>query len=88
MGLYPTKTRLNLLRAVAAGEVMHYRNWGHDPDQDKWRVPGERHRVVTTRMEELRRAGWVELGNRTVPSLYAPSLWSITDLGREILDAP
>lgn len=75
--LYPTPTRIKLLRAIEAGEVV--RSWAlrmepHD------RLDGRR---VNRRVEELARAGWaayppMQFGGRT-------AVWRLTDAGREIL---
>lgn len=72
--LYPTKTRLALLRDVADGRVK--RRFG--VDIDTWTD-----RTVTFRMEELERAGWVELGEFVGRSQQ----WQITPAGRAVLDA-
>lgn len=52
MILYPTKTRLVLLRDVAYGEITR------DADGDSWNA---RHYKMTSRIEELEQAGWIAL---------------------------
>lgn len=53
MSLYPTKTRLALLRAVAERNVI--RDGQHDLDRSA------EYRIVDARMGEMNRAGWVQL---------------------------
>ncbi len=78
-GPHPTKTRVQLLRDVAAGEVWRYRD-----EQDYLSEP---HRRVTARMAELQAAGWIELVE--LRSRIAQELryrqWRLTDAGRKVL---
>lgn len=80
-GLYPTRTRLDLLRAVDAQQVVDGDVSG-DPDAqgEHWVCPEFEDPVrVTARIAELARAGWVEL-----PDGHA--IWRLTDAGRAVLD--
>ena len=82
--LYPTKTRLALLRAVQRGEVTRYRP-SAGPQYDCW-CPNEGvARVVTSRMDQLLRAGWVKHGWPLHASIYAPIPWLLTGAGKQIL---
>jgi hypothetical protein len=77
--LYPTKTRLALLAAVDAECVMegigeHEGIWQLDPDGFVQPIR------VTVRIQELYRAGWVDLPD---PPVY----WRLTDVGRAVLEA-
>jgi len=80
--LYPTKTRLALLQAVADGQV-YQGTWYQD--EDFW-ADGVRDRNVTARMADLRRAGWVELGGRD-PGKQWRRLWRLTAAGAAVLAA-
>lgn len=78
MYLYPTPTRLALLRAVEAGEVTRWWSLRMEPN-DRWN--GLR---VNKRMAELQRAGWatyppMRLGGEQLP-------WQLTAAGRAVLD--
>ncbi len=78
--LHPTKTRLALLRAVAAGEVHWYRSGMHG--ESFWKAGlGGRGLMVTSRMREFNRAGWVQVPDT---DLHAVA-WELTDLGRQVL---
>jgi hypothetical protein len=74
VALYPTPTRLELLRAVAAGAVLD----GITND-DAWLIdldpPATK---VTARMAEMDAAGWVHLDG--------PPVWALTDAGRTVLE--
>lgn len=84
--LYPTKTRLALLRAVQRGEVTRKRTWTRTmPDYDWWIPSDGAARVVTSRMDQLRRAGWVKHGWPLHASMYAPIPWMLTGAGEQIL---
>lgn len=77
--LYPTKTRLALLQAVAADLVIEgltEETHGHTWLTDEIDPP----RKVSARVTELHRAGWVELD-------YAQAFWRLTDEGRRVLGA-
>ena len=62
--LYPTKTRLALLRQAKAGHVIHW------PEvEEPWtslESPGETARAVTARVEEQIRAGWLKVTDEVV----------------------
>lgn len=87
MSLYPTPTRLALLRAVDAGEVT--RSWSLRMEPVDRRT-GQRVNAramfstsCSARMAELARAGWVtyppmRFGGGSVP-------WTLTDAGRAVL---
>lgn len=82
--LYPTKTRLALLRDVADGVVWGRRSAGRDANWNAWRgVTGR----VTASIREMERVGWVKLGRPESPSFYASRPYELTDAGRAVLDA-
>ena len=72
--LYPTKTRLALLRSIADGRVTA--DW--DSRGDTAWTDERSGRVVTSRVREMSRAGWVVIAS-IVDDL------SLTDAGREVL---
>jgi len=76
-GLYPTPTRLALLAAVDAGDVIE--GLTEDTDGHTWllREPGEP-RKVCARIVEAQGAGWVTLDADGVT-------WRLTDGGRDVL---
>lgn len=79
--LYPTKTRLALLRAVAAGNVIDLPDDKHDAISTfdtTGAEEGEPARRVSARVDELARAGWVCYGRDGVTL-------GLTDAGREVL---
>lgn len=80
MSLYPTKTRLALLAAVDAADVIE--GLTEDTDGDTWLLaqPPYEHRRVTARVLEAQGAGWVTLHDDGVT-------WRLTDLGRQVLAA-
>lgn len=82
--LYPTKTRLALLRNVQLGLV--FRN-GTDPESylTSGSGSGANRRTVTDRIAELCRAGWAEPGPQNQHDRLRP--YQITDLGEAVLDA-
>jgi hypothetical protein len=79
MDLYPTPTRVNLLRDVDEGRVFTDVTAEHDRVVLVPNAPTEwqTQRLVTVRMAEVERAGWVEE--------YDAAMWRLTDKGREIL---
>lgn len=92
MSLYPTKTRLALLQAVADGAVAeHYPLLPAGPYSLLDRGPGEgpRWRKVTAAVDEQRRADWIRIGEQEYPGgqYKSPRRWEITALGREVLEA-
>lgn len=91
MSLYPTKTRLALLQDVADGVVSeHYPFHRHSPpytDVDRGLGASPRWVKVTARIEEMRRAGWVETPASNGFSMRLSSRWQLTDAGRAVLEA-
>ena len=81
--LNPTKTRLALLRGVAAGEVDYFPAWGNGVFRSLWRG----RRQVTARIEEMMRVGWVRKGKAQNSSLYTIRPIEITPAGQAVLDA-
>jgi hypothetical protein len=82
--LHPTPTRLALLAAVKAKEVTHHAPLLPDEpyEYDSWRTEGRFVRV-TSRMDDMRRAGWVD---RPPAARYHDStVWHLTDEGERIL---
>lgn len=81
MSLYPTPTRLALLADVDAGEVWQ-RSDGQSEltDRDQFGV-SDPVCIVTSRIAELERAGWVHL----VELAYGSRQWQLTDAGRAVL---
>ena len=77
--LYPTKTRLALLQAVADGAVLE----GITPDTEghTWLTfdDGDKPVKVNARIDEVEKAGWVYINE--------PPFWKLTELGREVLEA-
>jgi hypothetical protein len=71
--LYPTPTRLALLREVAAERIT--RSLGSSYDRHGF--------SVTARMIEMRQAGWVVLVDLSGDFQY---VWKLTDAGRAVLD--
>jgi hypothetical protein len=76
-GLHPTKTRLDLLRAVA--DFLVFRT----PYRDAQFTGAHGFKTVTARITELERAGRVHLPDPNADT----SLWRLTDAGRAVLDA-
>lgn len=76
-GLYPTKTRLALLAAVNANDVIE--GITEETDGHTWLVDDEAgdRRKVTAAVAELERAGWV---------WQDEAFWRLTPAGRAILD--
>jgi hypothetical protein len=85
-GLYPTPTRLALLRDVADPEtsVLEHWSWRTDKRYTEIRYPDGDRRQANARIEELRAAGWVRLGSPSHPSMYASRPWELTDAGRKL----
>lgn len=80
-----TAARAEVLRAVAWGEVKHYRNWGHDPDEDVWRPATGGRKKVNGVVAFLKGAGLVRLGQAEHASMYAPQPWLLTESGEQWL---
>jgi hypothetical protein len=74
--LHPTKTRLALLRAVAAGKA-HVET---SPPYDSYAAGMGK---VTARCEQMYRAGWIEQGE---PGTFVRN-YRLTDAGRAVLAA-
>jgi hypothetical protein len=74
MSLYPTKTRLRLLRDVKAGQVFR------DSTGQSY-ISGTA--KVTSAMYELEQAGWVHLGDH--PSGMV--VWKLTSAGHVVLES-
>jgi DNA-binding transcriptional regulator PaaX len=72
--LYPTKTRLALLQAVADNDVWKIA----DGDTIDLIEGGHSERRVTAAIAEMERAGWV--------ALHDVGRWELTDAGRAVLD--
>lgn len=83
--LYPTKTRLALLQAVADGDV--YKEIAFLPYDSYHRAKAgiSVRRRVSARCEELHRAGWIELNSENTQRWSRP--WRLTDAGRAVLDS-
>lgn len=75
MSLFPTRTRLRLLRAIADGDV-----WRGVDGRDGDDFGGN----VTSRTAELSAHGWVVLGD--VYDDRGRRQWRLTDAGRAVLD--
>jgi hypothetical protein len=87
--LKPTKARLELLQAIDNGAVTRvypilpspdYTEWDHGPG-----AGGKRYQKVTARVDELRQAGWVRVGDRIYDLYKSPRLYEVTDKGRAVL---
>lgn len=81
--LYPTKTRLALLRDVEVGEVWQNSGNGHSTTPGTIGDDTEPLVVVTSRIAEQEQAGWVHLFEHTTGAKQ----WQLTDAGREVLAA-
>lgn len=77
--LYPTPTRLALLRHVAAGRVHKHTHDGNSTANAGWTR-------VTARIAEAEQAGWVELEQADHLGASPLRLWRLTAAGRAILD--
>jgi hypothetical protein len=81
-----TAPRAEVLRAVAAGQVKHYRNWGKDPDEDCWSENGiGRGKKVTAPIMFLFKHNLIKEGPAEHASIYAPKPWQLTEAGAEWL---
>lgn len=80
--LYPTKTRLALLRDIRDGHVIEgpVEPWAGDVWNTARAETGDQARKVTARVHELEDAGWVECGGDL-------TTWSLTAAGRAVLEA-
>lgn len=84
--LFPTKTRLALLRDVAREAVR--REYSTDFAYD---FNTRSDRTVTAVIAEQKRAGWVELDTTLFETggkqSFQVRYWRLTDVGRSVLDA-
>lgn len=82
--LHPTKTRLALLNAIAAGEVTGYPYYESDHVDYYWDDRPGHQFYVTKRVEELIRAGWVTPppGGERRPDFRV----ELTAVGRKVLE--
>jgi hypothetical protein len=76
--LYPTKTRISLLRLVADGQI-------YEPTWNPQTFRGVDGGTYTERVKELRRAGWIELVPATRDSGVRLRQAVPTTLGRGVL---
>jgi hypothetical protein len=83
--LHPTKTRLELLRAVAKGQVYRYDySQGYEPSF--WeQAKGGKGLMVSDRINSMRIAGWVRFPG--FPG-EGPRVcrWELTPAGKKVLD--
>lgn len=88
MSLYPTKTRLALLQAVADGAISRHQLLRGGSAWDVWdditRVP--RRIRVTARCNEASSEGWIRLGPTDSLAWNAPRLWELTASGGSVLN--
>lgn len=73
--LYPTPTRIQLLRDVQDGRVLFR---GGD-SWCEWQVEGRHPTKVTFTVKQVAAAGWIQRQPAT------PFRWDLTDAGRQIL---
>lgn len=85
-GPHPTKTRLALLKGVKRNEVTGYPGYGDHRPPDYYQDGDGNGRKVTTRIEELMRAGWVEKGKADEASPYSTFRVRLTEAGRKVLE--
>ena len=83
LGVSLTKTRLELLQAVADRLVFA----GHG-EGGSWQIgrPDERNRYVDVRCREAHRAGWIALDPAAWGGGSSRRYWHLTDFGRAVLD--
>jgi hypothetical protein len=81
-----TATRLDLLKAVAAGEVKHRTGSRPSEDCDEWKRPGEVAKKVTVTVKWLRDAGLIANGPKEHASFFAPAPWLLTEVGEHYLN--
>ena len=80
-----TAARVDVLKGVAAGEVTHRRNWGHDPDEDVWKPGGYGRKRVNAAIKALADAKLIYQGAPVGPSMYASRPWRLTAAGEQWL---
>lgn len=81
--LHPTKTRIQLLRDIANGQVLTDITAEPEDGDVIWLFPDapttwQNRTRVTARVQELERAGWVEQQPNGMD-------WDLTDAGRKVL---
>lgn len=83
-----TPTRAVVLRAVAAGEVLHHRTWDvKKPDYDVWTPASGTTRKVTADVLKLREARLVRIGRSLSASAFSAQELELTDAGVQWLAA-
>jgi hypothetical protein len=87
MDLYPTPTRVALLREIddRPGKVYSCLDFDTSERVSYWRKEDGSERAVTAKCSQMERAGWLRLGAAGGPSMYSRRPWELTDKGREIL---
>lgn len=83
--LYPTKSRLALLRGIGRGEVAAYPHYEGSAVDYYWDGDGGG-RKVTGRVDEVLRAGWVEKGRAFGNDRQYAWSMRLTEAGRKVLD--
>jgi hypothetical protein len=83
--LFPTKTRLALLRGVGRGEVTGYPHYEGSEVDYYWDGPIDGLKV-TSRVVEVLRAGWVEKGRRFGNERQYAYSMRLTDACLKVLD--
>lgn len=81
-----TPTRAAVLRGVAAGQVVHKRQWDvKKPSPDVWTwIPGAQ-RTVTADMKKLRELRLVRIGRALSASAFSAQVWELTEAGEQWL---
>jgi hypothetical protein len=89
MDLKPTANRLALLRAAAEEKSRVYRCRDFDSGEVVAYLerPDQGELMVTARVDEQVKAGWLRSGAPTGPSWYARRPMLVTDAGRAVLAA-
>ncbi len=81
--LYPTKARVALLAAIAAGDVYADIGAGTGYSGHDYIIEDGRHYRVTARVNQLLRAGWVQWRNDESGN----GRYLLTPAGQAVLDA-
>jgi hypothetical protein len=84
-GLYPTKTRLALLRGVRAERVTGYPYYDSGHVDYCW-VDRGRPQRITARIVDMLQAGWVCRGEARSASPTADFVVALTEVGRRVLE--
>lgn len=79
--LKPTPARLDLLRAVEAGQVAYSTASGNDFDRSR-----RPERMVNDRVRAMSDAGWIRLRHEDEDTRWS-RFWELTDTGRAVLAA-